>query len=154
MKFEFEYDVYNSVSELTVSDQDLVNKAFNATKLSYSPYSKLKIGVCAVTDKGNIVIGSNQENGSYSVTICAERVLLSALSSQYPNEHVVTLAISYLDWNDKSDHPITPCGVCRQAILEHQIHHKCNVRIILSCQSGQTYIIKKGSDLLPLPFSI
>lgn len=154
MKFEFEFDVYNSINELTPADQDLVNKAFNATKLSYSPYSKLKVGACAVTNKGNILVGSNQENGSYSVTICAERVLLSALSSQYPDEYLTTLAISYLDWNDKSNHPITPCGVCRQAILEHQIRYKCNVRIILSSQTGQIYIIKKGSDLLPLPFSI
>ncbi len=154
MKFEFEYEVHNSVDELAQADQELVNKAFEATKLSYSPYSKLKVGVCAITNKGNVVLGSNQENGSYSVTICAERVLLSTISAQYPGEYITTIAISYLDWNDKSEKPITPCGVCRQAILEHQIQYKCNVRVILSCKNGQTYIIKKGSDLLPLPFSI
>ncbi|MCC2624892.1 MAG: cytidine deaminase [Burkholderiales bacterium] len=154
MKFEFEYEVYDSITELAPADQDLVNKAFEATKLSYSPYSKLKVGVCAITNKGNVVVGSNQENGSYSVTICAERVLLSTLSAQHPGEYITTIAISYLDWNNNSDKPITPCGVCRQAILEHQIQHKCNVRVILSSKNGQVYVIKKGSDLLPLPFSI
>jgi cytidine deaminase len=154
MKFEFEYEVYDSIIELAAADQELVNKAFNATWLSYSPYSKLKVGACAMTNMGHTIIGSNQENGSYSVTICAERVLLSTLSTQYPDEYITTLAITYLDLNDNSNHPITPCGVCRQAMLEHEIKNECSIRIILASQNGQIYIIEKGRDLLPLPFSI
>lgn len=154
MKYEFDYTVYNSISELDKKDQELVNQAYMATTRSYAPYSNFKVGAAAITNKGNLITGSNQENSSYTATICAERVLLSALSTQGADEFIVTLAISYVDHNGVSNQPITPCGVCRQAIFEHENRFKQNVRIILACQDGPIYIINKGRDLLPLPFSL
>lgn len=154
MKYEFEYDVYNSISELNETDQYLVNQAFLATNFSYSPYSNFKVGSCAITNKGNFVIGSNQENSSFPVTVCSERILLAALSSQYPGEYITTIAINYIDKNSNSNTPITPCGVCRQSLLEHEMQHKHDIRHILASQTGKIYIIKKGMDLLPLPFSL
>lgn len=154
MKYEFEYEIYDSIDNLIPADQNLVKKAFEATKLSYAPYSNFKVGSCAITNMGNFVSGSNQENSSYPVTICSEMVLLSALSSIYPGEYITTIAINYIDKDGRSHKPITPCGVCRQALSEHEIKYKHNVRVILSSKNGQIYIIKKSSDLLPLPFNL
>lgn len=146
-----EFEEYNSINQLELADQKLLRQAIEATKLTYSPYSKFKVGVAAITNKGNLVTGSNQENVSYSVTICAERVVLSALSAQYPGEHVTTIAITCIDTNGINK-LVTPCGVCRQALLEHEVVHKENIRIILGSENGEVYLIKKANDLLPLAF--
>jgi cytidine deaminase len=63
------------------------------------------------------------------------------------------MAISYHHLNGKSDHPISPCGMCRQSLVEYEQRVKQTFRIILSGMTGEVYIIEKASDLLPLPFS-
>jgi len=87
------------------------------------------------------------------VGLCAERVLLSSISSQFSNIAIQTMAISYHHLNGKSDHPISPCGMCRQSLVEYEQRLKQSFRIILSGMTGEVYIIEKASDLLPLPFS-
>ncbi|MFN7584803.1 MAG: cytidine deaminase family protein, partial [Bacteroidota bacterium] len=108
----------------------------------------------ALLTNGEIITGTNQENASYPVAICAERVLLSALSSRFPGAAVTTMAISFHNHkNNKSRHPISPCGMCRQALVEHQFHFGQTIRLILSGQEGEVYLIKDASSLLPLGFS-
>ena len=63
------------------------------------------------------------------------------------------MAISYHHLNGKSDHPISPCGMCRQSLVEYEQRVNQSFRIILSGMTGEVYIIEKASDLLPLPFS-
>jgi cytidine deaminase len=150
----FEFEVYNSINELAVSEQNLLKKAIETTNLAYAPYSKFKVGVSGITNKGNLVLGSNQENSSYPVGICGERVLLSALSAQYPNEYIITVAISCIDQDGNNNQPATPCGMCRQALFEHEKIHQHNIRIILGGKIGEIYIIQKAADLLPLGFSL
>jgi cytidine deaminase len=100
-----------------------------------------------------MVKGTNKENASYPVGLCAERVLLSAISSQFSNIAIQTMAISYHNLKGKSDYPISPCGMCRQSLVEYEQRVKKSFRIILSGMTGEVYIIEKASDLLPLPFS-
>ena len=114
-KFEFSYEVYNDVSELKKEDADLVMQARAVTKQAYAPYSNFFVGAIAKLSNGEIVAGTNQENASYPVGICAERVLLGNAATLYPNVSVDTLAISYDSKEVPSDHPISPCGMCRQA---------------------------------------
>ena len=102
-------------------------------------------------NNGNILTGTNQENASYPVTICAERVLLSAISSVYGNEPINTLAVSYS--NKNSNKPISPCGMCRQMLAEYEERTNQPIRIILSGMKGEVYIINSVTDLLPLTFS-
>lgn len=149
----FEFDVYDSITDLAQMDSELLNQAIDATNLSYSPYSGFKVGAAAITNKNNIILGSNQENSSYSVTICAERVLLSTLSINYPNEYINTIAISANN-PEGSNQLVTPCGVCRQALFEHEMVNKQSLRIILGSHNSQIYIIKKANDLLPLAFNL
>ena len=146
------FEKLDSVVELNESDRSLFQNAIDATKLSYSPYSNFKVGCAGVTNKGNLVLGSNQENASSPITICAEIALLATLSSVYPSEYLTTLAIGYMNQNNQSNHPITPCGLCRQALLEHEIYYKHPIRLILGGKTGQIWIIQNISDILPLPF--
>jgi cytidine deaminase len=150
----FEYEVYTSSDQLSKEDAFLLQQARIITAQSYAPYSKFHVGAAALLTNGEIITGTNQENASYPVAICAERVLLSALSSRFPGAAVTTMAISFHNHkNNKSRHPISPCGMCRQALVEHQFHFGQTIRLILSGQEGEVYLIKDASSLLPLGFS-
>ena len=112
-KFEFNYTVYKSSEELPHALQDLLGKARAVTEQAYAPYSNFQVGAVAQLSNGEQVSGSNQENASFPVGLCAERVLLASVSSQYPRVPIETMAVSYKSEQHKSDHPISPCGICR-----------------------------------------
>ena len=151
-KYNFSFEVYNSIDELQAADAVLVNEARKITANAYAPYSNFNVGAIAQLKNGKTVTGTNQENASYPVGICAERVLLSATGSLFPNAVIDTIAISYDNKNGKSNHPISPCGICRQSLLEYEERVKQPIRLILSGLEGKIYIIKKASHLLPLSF--
>src|SRR5690349_5285531 len=117
-KFEFSFEVYDSIDELSADDQSLLIQARRATENAYAPYSNFHVGAAAKLSNGKIITGSNQENASFPVGICAERVLLASASSLYPDTPIDTMAISYSSNAMKSDHPISPCGMCRQSLQE------------------------------------
>ena len=102
---------------------------------------------------GEVVAGTNQENASYPVGICAERVLLGNAATLYPGIAIETTAISYNSDNVKSDHPISPCGMCRQALLEYETRLKYPIRLILAGMEGEIQIVKTSSLLLPFAFT-
>lgn len=149
----FEYEVLASARELPADDAQLLQQARMITKQSYAPYSQFQVGAAARLTNGQTITGTNQENASYPVSICAERVLLSALASLYPGVAVATMAISFRHLKGSSQHPISPCGMCRQALVEHQIHFKQAIRLILSGQEGEVIVIQDAATLLPLGFS-
>ncbi len=152
-KHDFLFDVYDDINELEDADRKLLETARLTTGDAYVPYSNFRVGAAAVLENSKIVKGSNQENASYPVGLCAERVLLSGVSSLYPNVAIKTIAISYNNGNGKSDKPVTPCGVCRQTLVEYEERFKQPIRLILAGMEGKIYIIKKASELLPLGFS-
>lgn len=104
----------------------MIKSAREAAKKAYCPYSKFRVGaiVSCQDEKGNIqeFSGSNIENASYGLTICAERVaLFNAVSAGYPQ--LLEMAVSCRD--AKTEDPIQfkmPCGACRQAIQEFAVH--------------------------------
>ncbi|MGB4844281.1 MAG: cytidine deaminase, partial [Ferruginibacter sp.] len=108
-KYQFSYDVYNSAADLSEADAELVKEAREITTSAYAPYSKFNVGAVARLVNGELIAGTNQENASYPVGICAERVLLSSAATLHPNIAIDTIAISYDNTKGKSDHPISPC---------------------------------------------
>jgi len=152
-EIHFKIAVYNSAAELNTTDAELLKAARDTTEFAYAPYSKFFVGAAAILANGKIITGTNQENASYPVCICAERVLLSAVASQYPGEPVHTMAISYKNNNGESSKPISPCGVCRQTLVEYQERTKTPIRIILSGMSGDVFIVENAKQLLPLSFT-
>ncbi len=152
--FNFSFQVYNNSEELTADDAELVAQAREVTKNSYAPYSHFHVGAVAKLANGETVTGTNQENASFPVGICAERVLLSTASSLFPNVAIDTLAISYHNHNEKgvSNHPISPCGICRQTLAEYEERVKQPIRLLLTGMEGKVIAIEKAGDLLPLSF--
>lgn len=149
----FSVEVYGSAKELSPGDAELLSAARAITRQAYAPYSNFLVGAVAALANGKTVAGTNQENASYPVGICAERVLLSSIASQYPGVVVNTIAISYDNLNGESAHPISPCGICRQSLSEYEERVKHPIRVIMSGMKGEVYIIEKASQLLPLSFS-
>src|SRR5688572_18656293 len=152
-KFEFEYEVYSDISELKKEDAELLTKARAVTKHAYAPYSNFFVGAVAELSNGEIVTGTNQENASYPVGICAERVLLGNAATLYPKVGIKTIAISYNSASVKSDHPISPCGMCRQALLEYETRVNNAIRLILGGMEGKIHVINSASLLLPFAFT-
>jgi cytidine deaminase len=152
-KFEFSFEVYDTSDELAADDQQLLNAAREVTRKAYAPYSNFYVGAAAKLSNGKTVTGSNQENASFPVGMCAERVLLGAASSLYPGTPIETLAVSYQSNVVRSDHPISPCGMCRQALQEFELRAGKPIRLILGGMEGKIYVIESATQLLPLAFS-
>lgn len=152
-KFEFSYEVFEDIGELNEKDSWLLTEARNVTKDAYAPYSNFHVGAVAILTNGEVVAGTNQENASYPVGICAERVLLGSVATLHPNIPIESMAISYSNNGSKSDHPISPCGMCRQSLLEYETRLHKPIRLILSGQEGKVFVIKTASQLLPFAFT-
>jgi len=152
-KISIEFDVYDSIEQLSAEDAALLLEAQKATGISYAPYSHFRVGAAALLTNDKTILGSNQENASYPVGICAERVLLSAASSVYPGVPIKTIAISYLNEQGKSDRPISPCGICRQTMVEYETILKHPIRLVLGGMEGKIFVIPRAASLLPFGFS-
>jgi cytidine deaminase len=125
------------LSEETI--QKLINAALEVRKRSYNPYSKFGVGAAVLADNNTIIVGTNVENVSFGLTICAERcALFNAISLGYKN--FTTLAVVTEDGS-------TPCGACRQVIKE-----LCgNIPIIIG-KTDTSYRIVEMDELLPQAF--
>ncbi len=152
-KISFEFEVYDSAEQLSSSDAELLAAAKKVTADAYAPYSQFRVGAVAQLANGLTISGTNQENASYPIGICAERVLLSAASAVYPGIPIQTIAISYHNELGESSHPVSPCGICRQSLVEYQERMKQPIRLILAGEQGNVYIIPDAGLLLPLQFS-
>lgn len=151
--YQFSYEVFESIEELSEEDAWLLEEAREVTTHAYAPYSNFHVGAVAKLVNGEIIAGSNQENASFPVGLCAERVVLASVSSLFPKIPIDTIAISYRSTMVESNHPISPCGICRQSLQEYESRLKTNIRLILGGQTGEIYIIPKASWLLPLSFT-
>jgi cytidine deaminase len=151
-EFSFKYQVFESIEQLNIEDAYLLTEARKITQFAYAPYSNFKVGAYAKLMNGEMVSGTNQENAAYPVGICAERTVMSVASALFPEVGIKTIAISYDNMKGKSDHPISPCGICRQSFFEFQERTKNSIRIILSGQEGKVLLIENAADLLPLVF--
>jgi cytidine deaminase len=151
--YTFTFEVYDTIDELNEQDAWLLSEAREVTQHAYAPYSHFQVGAIARLDNGEIVAGSNQENASFPVGLCAERVLLASAASLFPKVPIQTIAISYRNENGESNQPISPCGMCRQSLLEYESRVKRPIRVILGGLEGKVYVIDKAAMLLPLSFT-
>lgn len=144
--------VYESIDELPKAVHVLMQKAIDAKKNAYAPYSKFKVGAALLLENGLIITGNNQENAAYPSGMCAERVAIWKAASDYPNVKVLTLAISASSSSQLLKEPIAPCGGCRQTLSEYELNQKDKVAIYFMGEIGK--IIKMDSilDLLPIAF--
>ena len=122
----------------------MIRSAIEAIHNSYSPYSNFKVGAAALLKDGTIIVGTNIENGSYGLSMCAERAcLFNVYSKGYRKNDIISFCIA----NKKI---VTPCGACRQVMAELL---NPNTLVILTDENQNTkeYLVK---DLLPDAFKL
>ena len=142
---------YCQKDELRPDDRELIDCAVKATDNSYARYSNFHVGAALRLVDGGIVIGANQENAAFPSGLCAERSAIFAAQSQSPEQAIVTIAVAARNENGLLREPITPCGSCRQVMLEIEDRYKRPVRILLYGTDG-IYVIDTVRDLMPLSF--
>ncbi len=147
-----EYSVYSAVDELTDEEKRLLASAKKSLDDAYAVYSKFLVGAAVLLENGKIIIGNNQENASYSLSLCAERVALFAAASQYPDVPVKAIAVCAKSPSQVLSIPISPCGACRQVICETESRYKTDIKVILQGETGDIHIFRTGRDLLPFSF--
>jgi cytidine deaminase len=140
---------YNSLSD---EEKKLIDSAEEALTNAYNPYTKSYVAGAVLTESGEIIKGACFANESTSVNICAERSVVITANS-LGHRDIKILAIIAKAENKKYKEPLTPCGICRQFLIEiTKITGKD--LIILSSNSDKTKIIKTSIyELMPYPYS-
>lgn len=146
------YEEYLSIDDLNAIDKDLCKEATKAMVNSHSPYSEFRVGAAVRLDSGKIVYGSNQENVAYPSGLCAERVALFTIGSTYPNDKIVSMAITAHTDNFKLTEPVTSCGACLQVMAEYEKRQSYPIEILFYCQNGSIVKTKGVKSLLPFAF--
>jgi len=149
---EIVFNKYSTLEELDVADRTLFEAAIRAMKSAYAPYSDFPVGAAILLENGEIILGSNQENIAYPSGLCAERVALFSAATQFPEVPIVSLAITTQAQDQEFASEITPCGACRQVMLEYERRHSKDFRVITGAANGQITVFKNAKSLLPLAF--
>ncbi len=143
--------IESNEKELSVDDAELVSRAREAAKNAYAPYSDFYVGAAVLLDNGMIVTGSNQENAAYPSGLCAERVALFAAVSNFRSNVITAIAIAAYNGSEFIAKPISPCGSCRQVLLEYEKRQQMPIRIILYGRET-VYTASSALSLMPLSF--
>lgn len=138
--------------EMSNNDQILINNAKRILDSAYSPYSGFSVGASVLLDNGKTIEGSNQENVAFPSGLCAERVALFYVGSEYPDSKIKTIAISALSHSFTIEDYISPCGACRQVMAEYEEKQNSKIRVLLHSPNGKVLISKSVEDLLPFIF--
>ena len=128
---------------MIISAEELINKAVAAKEQAYAPYSRFRVGAAVLTEEGRCYTGCNVENASYGLTCCAERV---AIFNAVAGGERRLQAIAIISDSEKY---ITPCGACRQVLIEFNPAMK----VIMADREGK-YREATAAELLPESFKL
>ena len=131
-----------------MTDDDLIQLARAAAQKAYAPYSRFNVGCAIESVDGEVVTGANMENACYRLGICAEQSALTAAQHAFGLNKVARIAVSGGD----GDMVCTPCGGCRQAILEAAQVGGRDVEILCSSGDGSAVDRHTIGELIPFGF--
>lgn len=152
INIESTFEIYDSIKELESSAQALLQKAAEARKKAYAPYSKFLVGAALELENGELISGSNQENASYPSGLCAERTAVYYAGAEFPNQKILRMAIVAGSSITPTTKPIPPCGACRQALSEYEVKQNTPMKLYFMGTSGQIAVSKSVENILPWIF--
>jgi cytidine deaminase len=147
-----DFTVFDSIELLDAESRYLIHKAKEAAAHAYAPYSKFHVGAALILSDGNLITGSNQENASYPLCMCGERVALYAAAAQFPGVAIKSLAVVAFRKGHKNLVAATPCGACRQVLHEYEERQKNPFSVIFFGPGEKWYRTGSASALLPMAF--
>lgn len=127
-----------------MDNRKLYELAMKALENSYSPYSNFPVGAALLTKDGDVYLGTNIENASYGLTICAERVAIFKAVSEGKREFSKIVIVG------KDGNGVPPCGACRQVMFEFSPE----MEVLLYNKKEDTFLVYKVRDILPLGFNL
>lgn len=140
-------------TELDEVDRRLVDAARGASGRTYSPYSHFGVGAAILLSNGDIVTGSNQENAAFPSSMCAERTAAYYAHASHPDARFERIAIAARGTDGREvAEPVSPCGACRQALLEYEHLGAADVKVLLVGRDD-IFILPSVRSLLPLSFT-
>lgn len=151
-EFNVKFEVIASKNDLNETERKLYDKAFEARQKAYAEYSNFYVGCAILLENGEIISGSNQENAAFPSGLCAERTTIFWASANYPDEKIKKLFVIGAPKDALTSTPISPCGGCRQSILEYEVKQKEDIEIYFASLEGEIYKTKSIRDLLPFSF--
>jgi len=141
------------MSDLTDEERKLIELAIESTNHSYAPYSSFHVGAAILLANKVMLPGCNQENAAFPAGICAERSAIFAAGAQYPDQPVVAIAIAARDKNNElTKMPVSPCGTCRQVMIETETRFNQSLHILLY-GTEKIYVMDGIKTLMPLSFT-
>ncbi len=149
-----EATLYENISELPPQTAALLEKAYEAARDAYAPYSRFHVGVTLLFEDGTTLNGSNQENEAYPSGLCAERTALFAAGAIHKGLKIKSMAIAAIAEDYNIEDPVSPCGSCLQVILESERKQDMPIEIILGSKSGKTLVLSGVKNLMPFQFKL
>ena len=140
------HEEYNSLDELPAKYKSLMLEAHDAAKTAYAPYSDFHVGAAVLLSNGKIVKGSNQENAAYPSGLCASSV-------QYPNVKIEAIAVTAMPGNKEEPVMASPCGACRQVMVEYEHLYHQDIRFIMYGSMNKIIVLDSIKVLLPFSFN-
>ena len=139
------------LEECSEIEKKLIEAAKNVLSEAYAPYSEFKVGAALLLKNGTIVTGSNQENAAFPSGLCAERTAMFYANANFPDQPIEMMAVAAFHKGHFTKDVITPCGACRQSLLETENRFSTPLRILMYSQD-QVFVIDSVKELLPLSF--
>ncbi|HAA17062.1 MAG TPA: cytidine deaminase [Cytophagales bacterium] len=148
------YQEYPTKQDLPPHLQTLLDQAQEACNKAYAPYSHFYVGAAVALANGEIMQGCNQENSALPAGLCAERTAFYATGVQHPGVLIQSVAITACrDKTNPEPVAVTPCGGCRQVMMEFEERQKSPIQLLMHSFSGSYLLIPSVTSLLPFNFS-
>lgn len=135
------------------TDLNLIKQAIKALNFSYSPYSKFKVGAAILKSDGKVYLGSNLENASYPLCLCAERTAIAHAHMSAPKHKIIAIAVVCKSETSTLTEPGFPCGACRQVISEFEDRQASPIRLLVgNVELTSILAFSSIKDILPHSF--
>jgi cytidine deaminase len=144
---------YASEAELPEAEQGLMEAARGATHKSYAPYSNFYVGAAVLLDDGTVHSAGNQENAAFPSGSCAEQSVIYWVGANYPDRQIEAIAVVARPGASESFRPVSPCGACRQSLLEYEHRQQQPIRLLMIKPDGGVLVSESISNLLPVKFN-
>jgi cytidine deaminase len=138
-----------------MTEEELIAAARAAALKAYAPYSRFSVGCAIESVDGEVVTGANMENACYRLGLCAEQSALTAAQHAFGLNKVARIAVAGGNGSGSElagEQTVTPCGGCRQAILEAAQLGGNNIEIVCASGDGEVYDRHHINDLIPHGF--
>ena len=147
-----DFKIFDSLDELSDQTKHLFEEASIVRESAYSNYSRFSVGAALLLENGKILSGSNQENASYPLGLCAERTVLFYANSKFPNVKIKEIVIIAGSVDKINEKPVAPCGACRQVISEFQTNQNSDIALYFRGEKGKIIHTESINNLLPYNF--